>query len=78
MVEVSNYGSNIALKNVNVVISAKGRIYIDYPDATRCDQYLLFETEEMSEEELDWIEKEFEKWNSESEQNAECNSELNY
>lgn len=68
MVEVSNYGSNIALKNVNVVISAKGRIYIDYPDATRCDQYLLFETEEMSEEELEWIEKQFEKWNSENQE----------
>ena len=65
MVEVSNYGSNIALKNVNVVISAKGRVYIDYPEATRCDQYLLFEIAEMSEEELEWIEKQFEKWNSE-------------
>ena len=65
MVEVSNYGSHIALKNVKVVISAKGRIYVDYPDATRGDQYLLFETAEMSEEELEWIEKQFEKWNSE-------------
>ena len=67
MVEISNYGSHIELRNVKVVISEEGRIYLDFPEATRGDQYFLINTDKISKKKLEEIYKSFKEWNKEIE-----------
>ena len=71
MVEISNYGSHIELENVKVVISEEGRIYVDFPEATRGNQYFLFNTDKISKEDLEVIYKSFTEWNKEMEEEDE-------
>lgn len=67
MVEIYNNGSNIKLENVKVVICSSGKIYIDFPNATRGNQYFDFKTDKIEKDELDLICKKFNEWNQESE-----------
>ena len=67
MVEISNSGSHIELENVKVVISEEGKISVDFPEATRGNQYFLFNTDKISKEDLEEIYKSFNEWNKEME-----------